>query len=86
MSYKGILFGEISRLLRRPVPRVDISGGSVYYGRIVSRGYHSIRRVIVQAAWSLVRCQYGGKIKRIPSKNFSCKRYRSEVSYIINRF
>ncbi|EMJ37993.1 hypothetical protein LEP1GSC079_1786, partial [Leptospira interrogans str. FPW1039] len=36
---------------------------SAYYGRIVNRGCHSIRRVIVQAAWSLVRCQYGGKIK-----------------------
>ncbi|EQA78853.1 transposase, IS116/IS110/IS902 family [Leptospira alstonii serovar Pingchang str. 80-412] len=45
------------------VPRVDISGDTVRYGRIVSRGCHSIRRVIVQAAWSLVRCQHGGKIK-----------------------
>ncbi|EMF41644.1 transposase, IS116/IS110/IS902 domain protein [Leptospira interrogans serovar Lora str. TE 1992] len=45
------------------MPRVDISGDSAYYGRIVNRGCHSIRRVIVQAAWSLVRCQYGGKIK-----------------------
>ncbi|EMN91893.1 transposase, IS116/IS110/IS902 family, partial [Leptospira weilii str. UI 13098] len=38
------------------VPRVDISGDTVRYGRIVSRGCHAIRRVIVQAAWSLVRC------------------------------
>ncbi|EMO87737.1 transposase, IS116/IS110/IS902 family [Leptospira noguchii str. 2001034031] len=45
------------------VPRVDISGDSAYYDRIVNRGCHSIRRVIVQAAWSLVRCQHGGKIK-----------------------
>ncbi len=45
------------------VPRVDISGDSAYYGRIVNRGCHSIRRVIVQAAWSLVRSQYGGKLK-----------------------
>ncbi|EMM71446.1 transposase, IS116/IS110/IS902 family [Leptospira weilii str. 2006001855] len=45
------------------VPRVDISGDTVRYGRIVSRGCHAIRRVIVQAAWSLVRCQHGGKIK-----------------------
>ncbi|EKR91532.1 transposase, IS116/IS110/IS902 family [Leptospira santarosai str. CBC379] len=45
------------------VPRVDISGDSAYYGRIVNRGCHSIRRVIVQAAWSLVRCQHGGKLK-----------------------
>ncbi|EMN00841.1 transposase, IS116/IS110/IS902 family [Leptospira noguchii str. 2007001578] len=45
------------------VPRVDISGDSAYYGRIVNRGCHSIRRVIVQAAWSLVRCQHGGKVK-----------------------
>ncbi|EQA64282.1 transposase, IS116/IS110/IS902 family [Leptospira alexanderi serovar Manhao 3 str. L 60] len=45
------------------VPSVDISGDTVRYGRIVSRGCHAIRRVIVQAAWSLVRCQHGGKIK-----------------------
>nr|WP_229266423.1 IS110 family transposase [Leptospira sp. severe_002] len=38
------------------VPRVDISGDTVRYGRIINRGCHSIRRVIVQAAWSLVRC------------------------------
>ncbi|EMO62015.1 transposase, IS116/IS110/IS902 family [Leptospira borgpetersenii serovar Pomona str. 200901868] len=50
-------------LTRRSVPRIDISGNSTYYGRIVSRGCHSIRRVIVQVAWSLVRCQYGGRIK-----------------------
>ncbi|WP_373880489.1 transposase [Leptospira sp. severe_002] len=37
------------------VPRVDISGDTVRYGRIINRGCHSIRRVIVQAAWSLVR-------------------------------
>ncbi|ALO28401.1 transposase, IS116/IS110/IS902 family [Leptospira borgpetersenii str. Noumea 25] len=45
------------------VPRVDISGDSVYYGRIVPRGCHSIRRLIVQAAWTLVRSKHGGKIK-----------------------
>ncbi len=45
------------------VPRVDISGDSVYYGRIVRRGCHSIRRLIVQAAWTLVRSKHGGKIK-----------------------
>ncbi|EMY04778.1 transposase, IS116/IS110/IS902 family [Leptospira interrogans str. 2002000626] len=45
------------------VPRVDISGDTVRYGRIINRGCHSIRRVIVQEAWSLVRCQHGGKIK-----------------------
>ncbi|EMY26124.1 transposase, IS116/IS110/IS902 family [Leptospira interrogans serovar Australis str. 200703203] len=45
------------------VPRVDISGDTVRYGRIINRGCHSIRRGIVQAAWSLVRCQHGGKVK-----------------------
>ncbi len=50
------------------VPRVDISDNSVYYGRIVSRGCHSIRRMIVQVTWSLVRCQYGGKIKELYQK------------------
>lgn len=45
------------------VPRVDISGDTVRYGRIVSRGCHSIRRVIVQSAWSLVYSKHGGRIR-----------------------
>ncbi|EKR71934.1 transposase, IS116/IS110/IS902 family [Leptospira noguchii str. 2006001870] len=64
------------------VPRVDISGDSAYYGRIVNRGCHSIRRVIVQAAWSLVRCQHGGKIKEFyqrlyPKKGAKKSNHRS---------
>ncbi|EKR91659.1 transposase, IS116/IS110/IS902 family [Leptospira santarosai str. CBC379] len=55
------------------VPRVDISGDSAYYGRIVNRGCHSIRRVIVQAAWSLVRCQHGGKLKEFYERLYSKK-------------
>ncbi|EKN98771.1 transposase, IS116/IS110/IS902 family [Leptospira interrogans serovar Pomona str. Pomona] len=56
------------------VPRVDTSGDSAYYGRIVNRGCHSIRRVIVQAAWSLVHCQYGGKIKEFYQRLYPKKR------------
>ncbi|EMO86897.1 transposase, IS116/IS110/IS902 family [Leptospira noguchii str. 2001034031] len=61
------------------VPRVDISGDSAYYGRIVNRGCHSIRRVIVQAAWSLVRCQHGGKIKD-SIKDYILKNQSSRLS------
>ncbi|EQA78918.1 transposase, IS116/IS110/IS902 family [Leptospira alstonii serovar Pingchang str. 80-412] len=67
MSYMGdckrFSSGKQAAYYAGLVPRVDISGDTVRYGRIVSRGCHSIRRVIVQAAWSLVRCQHGGKIK-----------------------
>ncbi|EMN31446.1 transposase, IS116/IS110/IS902 family [Leptospira interrogans serovar Pyrogenes str. L0374] len=61
------------------VPRVDISGDSAYYGRIVNRGCHSIRRVIVQAAWSLVRCQYGGKIKEFYQRLYPKKGAKKSI-------
>ena len=47
------------------VPRVDISGDTVRYGHINKRyGCTSIRRVLVQAAWSLVRSKYGGALAK----------------------
>ncbi|WP_179099849.1 IS110 family transposase [Leptospira santarosai] len=61
------------------VPRVDISGDSAYYGRIVNRGCHSIRRVIVQAAWSLVRCQHGGKLKEFYERLYSKKGAKKSI-------
>ncbi|UOG51715.1 IS110 family transposase [Leptospira noguchii] len=61
------------------VPRVDISGDSAYYGRIVNRGCHSIRRVIVQAAWSLVRCQHGGKIKEFYQRLYPKKGAKKSI-------
>lgn len=45
------------------VPRVDQSGDTAHYGRIVKRGCAPIRRVVVQAAWALVRSPYGGTIR-----------------------
>ncbi|AVQ10783.1 Transposase [Leptospira santarosai] len=54
MSYMGdckrFSSGKQAAYYAGLVPRVDISGDTVRYGRIVSRGCHSIRRVIVQAA------------------------------------
>ncbi|EMN49379.1 IS110 family transposase, partial [Leptospira interrogans] len=48
-------------------------------GRIVNRGCHSIRRVIVQAAWSLVRCQYGGKIKEFYQRLYPKKGAKKSI-------
>lgn len=44
------------------VPRVDISGDSVRYGRILSRGCGALRRVIIQCANSLVRSECSGEL------------------------
>ncbi|AMX57136.1 hypothetical protein [Leptospira borgpetersenii] len=48
--------------------RIDISGDTVCYGKIVNRGCNSIQRMIVQAAWSPVHCQHNGKIKELYEK------------------
>ncbi len=44
------------------VPRVDISGDSVRYGRILSRGCGPLRRIIIQCANSLVRAKDSGEL------------------------
>ena len=44
------------------VPRVDISGDSVRYGRILSRGCKPMRRIIIQCANSLVRSKGSGDL------------------------
>jgi transposase len=46
------------------VPRVDQSGDTVHYGKIIKRGCVPIRRVIIQAAWALVKSEYGGALKQ----------------------
>ena len=46
------------------VPRVDISGDTRYYGKIIKRGSNHIKRVIIQAAWALVKSKYGGILKK----------------------
>ncbi|EMO01980.1 transposase, IS116/IS110/IS902 family [Leptospira interrogans serovar Pomona str. UT364] len=66
------------------VPRVDISGDTVRYGRIINRGCHSIRRVIVQAAWSLVRCQHGGKVKEFYQKVITLKKVLKNRSSLLH--
>jgi len=45
------------------VPKVDISGNVVHYGRILKTGCRPIRRAIIQGAWSLVRSRHGGELK-----------------------
>jgi len=44
------------------VPRVDISGDSVRYGRIISRGCGQLRRVMIQCANALVRSHCSGEL------------------------
>jgi len=44
------------------VPRVDISGDSVRYGRILSRGCGPLRRIIIQCANALVRSKCSGEL------------------------
>ena len=52
--------GEVSNYIGL-VPRVDISGDIVHYGHIIKKhGCTAIRRVLVQAAWALVRSSSGG--------------------------
>jgi len=45
------------------VPRVDQSGETERYGRIIKRGCVPIRRVVIQGAWALVRSRHGGPLK-----------------------
>jgi len=45
------------------VPRVDISGDTVRYGKITKKGVHQLRRTMIQGAWSCVRSKNGGSVK-----------------------
>lgn len=45
------------------VPRIDSSGESVYYGRIIKTGCRPIKRVIIQGAWALSLSKYGGPLR-----------------------
>jgi transposase len=44
------------------VPRVDISGDTVRYGRIITRGCAPLRRIIIQCANALVRAKDSGEL------------------------
>jgi transposase len=45
------------------VPRVDISGTLVRYGRITKQGNGCLRALLVQAAWALIRSKGGGALR-----------------------
>jgi transposase len=45
------------------VPRIDCSGETNRYGHITQEGCRAVRGVILQAAWSLIRCKEGGRLK-----------------------
>lgn len=56
------------------VPRVDISGDTVHYGRINKKfGCKSIRRVLINAAWALVRSKHGGALAAKYKELRNCK-------------
>ncbi len=44
------------------VPRVDISGDIVHYGRIIKRGNRHIKRCIVQGGWAMSRSKSSGRL------------------------
>jgi transposase len=45
------------------VPKVDMSGTIVRYGRITKRGNGYVRSLLNQASWALVRSKDGGALK-----------------------
>ena len=45
------------------VPRIDCSGETNRYGHITKEGCRTLRAVILQAAWSLIRCKEGGRLQ-----------------------
>ena len=45
------------------VPRVDISGTLVSYGGITKRGNNSLRSLLVQASWAMIRSKGGGALQ-----------------------
>ncbi len=45
------------------VPRLDCSGETNRYGHITKEGCRAVRGVIQQAAWALIRCKEGGRLK-----------------------
>jgi len=45
------------------VPRIDCSGETNRYGHITQEGCQAVRGVILQAAWSVIRCKEGGRLK-----------------------
>jgi transposase len=54
--------GQVSNFIGL-VPRVDISCSIVKYGRITKRGNGTVRSLLNQASWALVRSKKGGALK-----------------------
>lgn len=44
------------------VPKVDMSGNCVHYGKII-RGCVQIKRIIIQAAWAMIGSKYGTEMR-----------------------
>lgn len=45
------------------VPKVDCSGDTNHYGRILRSGNRALRSIILQSAWALVRSNNGGRLQ-----------------------
>jgi transposase len=44
-------------------PKIDCSGETNRYGHITHEGCQAVRGVILQAAWSVIRCKERGRLK-----------------------
>ena len=51
------------------VPRVDISGDTARYGKIIKRA-NFIKRTLIQGAWSLTKSNEGGEIRKFYERLF----------------
>jgi transposase len=45
------------------VPRVDISGDTAIYGKIIKRGCHQLKRCLIQCAWATIRSKNESALK-----------------------
>jgi transposase len=45
------------------VPVLDCSGNTSHYGSISKVGCGALRSIVLQAAWSVVKCKEGGRLK-----------------------
>jgi transposase len=55
------------------VPRVDISGDKIHYGRIIKRGCRQIKRIFLQCSWGLVAAKQGGPLKEFYNRLYPLK-------------
>jgi len=55
------------------VPRVDVSGDQIHYGRIIKRGCRQIKRIFLQCSWGLISAKEGGPLKEFYNRLYPSK-------------